>query len=118
MNMQRHLQEQQQKQEKKVPSSSSSSSSPSVSPHSQRRTKVTYHDLERDDDQDKIAQLIENDPYFAAAMEDFVHTHGLLHSPRHRLFIHFFSNLSTAIEIFRSYIQNVHIKSLETMRQV
>ncbi|CAF1431296.1 unnamed protein product, partial [Didymodactylos carnosus] len=26
-------------------------------------------------------------------------------------------NLSTAIEIFRSYIQNVHIKSLETMRQ-
>jgi len=27
------------------------------------------------------------------------------------------NNLITAIEIFRSYIQNVHIKSLETMRQ-
>ncbi|CAF0882034.1 unnamed protein product [Adineta steineri] len=27
------------------------------------------------------------------------------------------NNLPTAIEIFRSYIQNVHIKSLETMRQ-
>ncbi|CAF5163110.1 unnamed protein product, partial [Rotaria sp. Silwood1] len=28
------------------------------------------------------------------------------------------NNIKTAIEIFRSYIQNVHIKSLETMRQV
>ncbi|CAF1094490.1 unnamed protein product [Rotaria sordida] len=27
------------------------------------------------------------------------------------------NNIKTAIEIFRSYIQNVHIKSLETMRQ-
>ncbi|CAF1562267.1 unnamed protein product, partial [Adineta ricciae] len=27
------------------------------------------------------------------------------------------NNVATAIEIFRSYIQNVHIKSLETMRQ-
>lgn len=30
----------------------------------------------------------------------------------------FFSNLKVAIEIFRSFIENVHIKSLETMRQV
>ena len=29
-----------------------------------------------------------------------------------------FSNLKVAIEIFRSFIENVHIKSLETMRQV
>ncbi|CAF4337100.1 unnamed protein product, partial [Rotaria sordida] len=28
------------------------------------------------------------------------------------------NNIKTAIEIFRSYIQNVHIRPLETMRQV
>ena len=33
-------------------------------------------------------------------------------------FVFFNSNLRTAIEIFRSYIENVHIKSFETMRQV
>jgi hypothetical protein len=95
LNMQRHLLEQPQQQqsqqerqhehehehEQEVPPSSSSSSH-----RFQRRTDVSYHDLERDDDQDKIAELIENDPYFAAAMEDFAYTHGLLDSPRHRLF--------------------------------
>lgn len=34
------------------------------------------------------------------------------------MFCFLISNLLTAIEIFRSYIQDVHIKSLETMRQV
>jgi hypothetical protein len=86
LNMQRHLveqtqEQQQQQQEQKVPTSL-----PSTSNRFEKRTKVTYHDLERDDDQAQIAELIENDPYFAAAMEDFAHTHGLLHSPKHRLF--------------------------------
>ena len=85
LNMQRHLQEQtQQQQEQQVPASSPSPS-PSTSHRFQKKTKVTYHDIERDDDQAEIAELIEHDPYFAAAMEDFAHTHGLLHSPRHRL---------------------------------
>jgi hypothetical protein len=83
--MQRHLleqtQQQQQQQEQQVPTSL-----PSTSHRFEKRTKVTYHDLERDDDQAKIAELIENDPYFAAAMEDFARAHGLLHSPRHRSF--------------------------------
>jgi len=80
LNMQRHLVEQtQQPQEQQVPTSSSSTSN-----RFKKRTKVSYHDLERDDDQEQIAELIENDPYFAAAMEDFARTHGLLHSHRHR----------------------------------
>ena len=61
---------------------------PSTSRRFEKRAKVSYHDLQRDDDQAEIAELIENDPYFAAAMEDFAHTHGLLHSHRHRL-LHF-----------------------------
>jgi hypothetical protein len=87
LNMQRHLleqthqQQEQPQQEQQVPTSS-----PSTSRRFEKRTKVSYHDLERDDDQAQIAELIENDPYFAAAMEDFAHTHGLLHSHRHRLF--------------------------------
>lgn len=86
LNMQRHLQEQtQQQQEQQQVPASSSPPSPSTSHRFQKKTKVSYHDIERDDDQAQIAELIENDPYFAAAMEDFVHTHGLLHSHRHRL---------------------------------
>jgi hypothetical protein len=93
LNMQRHLldqtpqqqqrqqQQQQEEEEQEVPTSL-----PSGSHRFKKRTKVSYHDLERDDDQAQIAELIENDPYFAAAMEDFAHTHGLLHSPRHRFF--------------------------------
>lgn len=82
MNMQRHLEQQQQQQqqeeeeaEQQVPTTPRR--------RLEKRTKLSY-DLERDDDQDEIAELIETDPYFAAAMEDFAHTHGLLHSPRHR----------------------------------
>ncbi len=86
LNMQNHLleqtrqQQEQPHQEQQVPTSL-----PSTSRRFKKRTKVSYHDLERDDDQAQIAELIENDPYFAAAMEDFAHTHGLLHSHRHRL---------------------------------
>lgn len=82
LNMQRHLMEQtQQQQEQQLPTSL-----PSTSRSFEKRTKVSYHDLQRDDDQAQIAELIENDPYFAAAMEDFAHTHGLLHTHRHRLY--------------------------------
>jgi hypothetical protein len=87
--MQRHLAEQQeqqqqqqeQQQERQVPTPS-----PATSHRFGKRREVSYHDLERDDDQAEIADLIEKDPYFAAAMEDFVQTHGLLHGHRHRLF--------------------------------
>jgi hypothetical protein len=46
----------------------------------QKRRKVSYHNLERDKAQ--IAELIENDPYFAAATEDLAYTHGLSNSSR------------------------------------
>lgn len=78
MNMQRHLLEQQQ-QEQQLPTSV-----PSTSRRLEKRTKTSY-DLELDDDQAEIAELIETNPYFAAAMEDFAHTHGLSHTRRHRL---------------------------------
>ncbi|CAF3679246.1 unnamed protein product [Rotaria sp. Silwood1] len=51
-----------------------------------KRTKASYHDLKLDDDQAEIADLIENDPYIAAAMEDFAYTHGLLKKNRHRTY--------------------------------
>ncbi|CAF0961832.1 unnamed protein product [Adineta steineri] len=86
LNMQRHLQEQSQQAESNpqqqpqiVPSSICSTTC-----CSKKRPKVAFHDLERDDDQAEIAELIEKDPYFAAAMEDFAHSHGLLRSNRHR----------------------------------
>ncbi|CAF1594971.1 unnamed protein product [Rotaria magnacalcarata] len=72
LNMQRHLLEQ--SQQEQVPTSNSSG----------RRTKVSYHDLELDDDQARIADLIEHDPYVAAAMEDFAYTHGLLDCNKQR----------------------------------
>ena len=81
MNMQRHLLEQQQQQpqqEQQLPTST-----PSTSRRLEKRTKMSY-DLELDDDQAEIAELIETNPYFAAAMEDFAQSHGLLHTRRHR----------------------------------
>ena len=89
LNMQRHLLEQgqhqpeQTSQEQQVPQRQGAfqqnfcnlqpfpRSLPSTSGRFEKRTKVSYHDLQQDDDQAEIAQLIENDPYFAAAMEDF-----------------------------------------------
>ncbi len=88
LNMQRNLLEQTQQQQQQQQEQQAPTSLPSTSSRFEKRTKVSYHDLERDDDQEQIAELIENDPYFAAAMEDFAHTHGLLHSHRHR-FIEF-----------------------------
>ncbi|CAF1239139.1 unnamed protein product [Adineta ricciae] len=85
LNMQRHILEQgqqageQQQREQETPTIPSSASH-----FSKKRTKKSFHDLERDDDQAEIAELIENDPYFAAAMEDFAYSHGLLHKHRHR----------------------------------
>jgi hypothetical protein len=84
INMQRHLLEQTQQQQEEQKEQRVPTSLPSTTNRFEKRTKVSYHDLERDDDQAQIAELIENDPYFAAAMEDFVHTHGLLHKHRHR----------------------------------
>ena len=77
MNMQRRLLEQQQQEPEQQ--------LPSTTRRLEKRTKISY-DLEHDDDQAEIAELIETDPYFAAAMEDFAHTHGLLHNQRHRFF--------------------------------
>jgi hypothetical protein len=87
--MQRHLveqQQQQQEQEQQQQEQQVPTSSPARSHSFGKRREVSYHDLERDDDQAEIADLIEKDPYFAAAMEDFAHTHGLLHGHRRRLF--------------------------------
>jgi hypothetical protein len=93
LNMERRLREQSQpQQEQQCPPSLPSTSLPSASCHFKKRTKVSYHDLQRDDDQAQIAELIENDPYIAAAMEDFVHSHGLLHTDRHRLFYFLFDS--------------------------
>lgn len=78
LNMQRHLSEQQQQLEQnqeKVP----------MSNKNEKQSKLSYHGLQLDDDQAEIAELIENDPYIAAAMEDFAYTHGLLQRNRHRL---------------------------------
>lgn len=74
--MQRHLLEQSQPQQQQVPASNRF-----------ERKSDTYHNLELDNDQAKIAELIENDPYIAAAMEDFAYTHGLLDNHRHRFII-------------------------------
>ncbi|UJR29795.1 hypothetical protein I4U23_017341 [Adineta vaga] len=87
LNMQRRLLEQaneaEERQKQPTPEMSCSTS------HcAKKRSKVSFHDLECDDDQAEIAELIENDPYFAAAMEDFAHTHGLLHNHRHRTHSH------------------------------
>lgn len=78
MNMQRRLVEQQQQQQQEP-----EQQLPSTTRRLEKRAKLSY-DIERDDDQAEIAELIETDPYFAAAMEDFAHTHGLLHTQRHR----------------------------------
>ncbi|CAF1144025.1 unnamed protein product [Rotaria sordida] len=94
-NMQRHLLEQSQQQqrqqqeeeeeeeeEEKVPRLSLRSRSHRL----EKRRKSSYNELKLDDDQAEIADLIESDPYIAAAMEDFVYTHSLLGKDRHRTY--------------------------------
>ena len=84
INMQNHLMEQQQQQQQQQPQPPpSSSSTPIRRNRFEKKSKTSYHSFDRDDDQDEIAQLIETDPYFAAAMEDFALTHGLIHSKTH-----------------------------------
>ena len=85
LNMQRHILEQSQQAEEQQQREQETPTIPSSTSHfSKKRTKKSFHDLERDDDQAEIAELIETDPYFAAAMEDFAQSHGLLHKHRHR----------------------------------
>ena len=112
LNMQRHLLEQsRQPQESSQPQQEQQqcpTSIPSTSCHFKKRTKVSYHDLQRDDDQAQIAELIENDPYIAAAMEDFVQSHGLLDTHRHRLFHFSFAFISMFFLLSLELIQVIH----------
>lgn len=86
MNMQRHLEEQTREldEREEQPRQHAVNETCSLPSCSKKRAKVSFHDMQRDDDQAEIAQLIETDPYFAAAMEDFAHSHGLLSKGRHR----------------------------------
>jgi hypothetical protein len=81
MNMQRHLAEQSQEQQPQGEEDTRAAAGVSSS-HLPRRSARPYPELNYDDDQARIAQLIESDPYFAAAMEDFAHSHGLLDDDR------------------------------------
>ncbi|CAF4839075.1 unnamed protein product, partial [Rotaria sp. Silwood2] len=72
--------EEEEEEEQKIPRSLLRSRSN----RSEKRRKISYNDLKLDDDQAEIADLIENDPYIAAAMEDFAYSHGLLKGNRHR----------------------------------
>jgi hypothetical protein len=95
LNMQRHLLEQSQGAPATSPCQTSQMGNESEADacrsrrRAQPRRSPTGHEtlsrqLDCDDDQAEIAALIERDPYFAAAMEDFVRSHGLLHDDRHR----------------------------------
>ena len=79
LNMERNLMEQRQLLE-------TNQDNPNQCIVAQRRSHHSHQDslrnrfdnLNLDNDQAEIAELIENDPYIAAAMEDFVKSHHLL----------------------------------------
>lgn len=88
LNMQRHLEEQQRQFQNQREEGEGGggrrridqreSSSESFSPSLREERNKSQRHLHYQDDHDEIVQLIERDPYFAAAMEDFVRSHGLL----------------------------------------